>query len=33
VKKIILEGQSRMKPQTVSEKQADDVVEFLRILK
>ncbi len=33
LKKVILEGKGKMKAQTVSEKQADDVVAFLRTLK
>jgi mono/diheme cytochrome c family protein len=33
LKKIILNGQGKMKAQTVPDKQADDVVAFLRTLK
>ncbi len=33
LKKVILEGKGKMKPQTVSAKQADDVVAFVRTLK
>jgi hypothetical protein len=33
LKKIILEGKGKMKAQTVSPKQADDVVAFVKTLK